>query len=445
VLTAKKIEQLRKTPGLYLDGGDLGRSLYLQVGKWDKEQKRRVAGGASWLVRYELKSATSKTGRRERWLGLGSLADFNLKEAREMARKTRQLLKAGIDPLDQKKADKAAKALAAAKALSFEQASRQYFNQNQNKWSNAKHRAQFLSTLQTYAFPKIGGLLVADIDTGEVLRVLEQDYKGQQLWNAIPETASRLRGRIETVLDWAKVRGSRTGENPARWEGHLEHKLPNRSKIRKVRHMPALPYANVPAFMAALRQREGIAARALEFLVLTAARSGAVVGATRDEIDFESKIWSVPPERAGAKIVVNDDNPKPRRIPLSDRAIQILKALPIEAGNPHLFVGLSRVAMAQLMQEMKFASTTPGKLAVPHGMRSTFKDWVSEETNYPNHVSEAALWHAVADKVEASYRRGDLFEKRRKMMNDWARYCSMPKRDASVADLSAHRKQQARK
>jgi integrase len=290
-------------------------------------------------------------------------------------------------------------------------------------------------------FPKIGPLHVADIDTGEVLKVLEQEYKGKPLWNAIPETASRVRGRIEAVLDWSKIRGSRTGENPARWEGHLEHKLPARSKVQKIKHHPALPYSDIPKFMTELRKREGIAARALEFLTLTAARSGAVIGAVRDEVDFETKIWSVPPERAGAKIIVDDDT-KPRRIPLSDRAIQILKSLDKEDDNPQLFVGLSDLAMGRLMREMAYPSTTKGKLAVPHGMRSTFKDWVSEETNYPNHVSEAALWHATADKVEASYRRGDLFEKRRRMMNEWAKYCGMSPvaKSATVVSIRQGRK-----
>jgi integrase len=190
--------------------------------------------------------------------------------------------------------------------------------------------------------------------------------------------------------------------------------------------------------MTALRARKGVAAQALEFLILCAARTGAVTGATRDEIDWEQKIWTVPPERAGAKIIVNDDDPKPRRVPLCDRAIEILKSLSVEDGNRHLFIGgkkgcgLSNAAMAELTKDMAWPSTTPGRLAVPHGFRSVFKDWVSEVTNYPNHVSEAALWHVVADRVEAAYRRGDLFNKRRKLMNDWARYCSLPQRSGEV-------------
>lgn len=428
-LTAKKIGALRQQPGRYIDGGDLGRGLYLQV----------TAGGASWLLRYE-------RGGRERWLGLGSLADFSLKEARDRARKARQLLADGIDPLEQKKADKAARALAAAKAITFKQAAQSYFDQHGRKWRNAKHRKQFLSTLQEYAYPKIGSLPVADIDTGAVLRVLEQkhkDYPDQSLWQAIPETASRLRGRIEAVLDWSGTRGYRVGDNPARWTGHLDNVLPSRGEIQKTAHHPALPYADIPTFMVALRERKSISARALEFLILCAARTGAVIGATRDEIDFEQKIWTVPPQRAESKI----SGSKPRRIPLCDRAIEILKALPREEGNPYLFIGgkagcgLSNMAMSELMKDMAFASTTPGRLAVPHGFRSTFKDWVSETTSYPNHVSEAALWHAVADQVERAYRRGDLFDKRRRLMNDWARYCATVPRAASsaVVPLRAHR------
>jgi integrase len=430
-LTAKKIARLRQQPGRYIDGGDLGRGLYLQIAS---------EKAASWLLRYE------RSGR-ERWLGLGSLADFTLKEARARAKQNRQLLADGIDPLEQKKADKATKALAATRAITFKEAAQAYFDQHEKKWRSAKHRKQFLSTLQEYAFPKIGAHPVADIDTGAVLRVLEQKHKNypdQPLWEAIPETASRVRGRIETVLDWATTRGYRKGDNPARWTGHLDNVLPARSEIQKTEHHPAVAYSNLADFMAALRERKSVSARALEFLILCAARTGAVIGATRDEIDFEQKIWSVPPARAESKI----SGDEPRRIPLSDRAIEILNALPREQGNPYLFIGgnagcgLSNMAMSELMKDMAFASTTPGRLAVPHGFRSTFKDWCSECTAYPNFVSEAALWHAVADKVEAAYRRGDLFNKRRKLMNEWARYCSTAPRVASagVVPLRSQRK-----
>jgi integrase len=420
-LSSKKISALRQRPGRYVDGGDLGRNLYLQV----------TEGGASWLLRYE-------RGGRERWMGLGPLADFSLKEARARARQNRQLLADGIDPLEQRKTDRAARATAAAKTISFEQAAQAYFDQNERKWKNAKHRKQFLSTLQEYAFPKIGSLPVADIDTAMVLRVLEQrhkDYLDQSLWEAIPATTSRLRGRIENVLDWCGTRGYRkAGDNPARWTGHLDNVLPSREEIQKTVHHPALAYTDIPIFMAALRARKGVSARALEFLILTAARTGAVIGATHDEIDLEQRIWTVPPGRAESKI----SGDGARRIPLCDRAIEILKALPREGGNPFVFIGgkpgcsLSSTAMSDVMTSMAFASATPGRLAVPHGFRSTFKDWVAENTSYPNHVSESALWHAIADKVEAAYRRGDLFEKRRRLMSDWARFCNSEPRPAGA-------------
>jgi integrase len=400
VLTAKKMEALRRKPGRYLDGGDFGRSLYLQV----------TSGGASWLLRFE------RNGR-ERWMGLGSLADFSLKEARQRARAARQLLADGVDPLDQKRAAKAAQLLDAMRAMTFEEAAKQFFNQHSTKWRNAKHRAQFISTLEDYAFPTIGSLAVANIDTAAVLRVVEP------IWMTKTETANRVRGRIEAVLDWAAVRSLRSGDNPARWRNHLANVLPARGS--KVNH-PALAYADIPQFMSALRSRDSVSARALEFTILTAARTGAVIGGTWSEIDLANKIWKVPPERAGAKVYGN----KPRSVPLSDRAIAILKALPREEDNPFVFIGgkkglgLSNAAMAELMKDMAFPSTSPGRLAVPHGFRSTFKDWCSETTNYPNHVSEAALWHGVADEVEAAYRRGDLLTKRRRLMRDWARYCS---------------------
>lgn len=282
MLSAKRVEALRSRPGRYLDGGDFGRSLYLQV----------TEGGGSWLLRYE------RNGR-ERWMGLGALADFSLKEARARARKARQLLADGIDPLEQKRAAKAAHLLAATKAMTFEEAATQFFNQHSTKWRNAKHRAQFLSTLKDYVFPSIGKIAVADIDTAAVLKVVEP------IWTTKTETASRIRGRIESVLDWATVRGLRSGDNPARWRNHLANVLPARGS--KENH-PALAYADVPQFMSALRSRDSVSARALEYTILTAARTGATIGATWSEIDLTSKLWKVPPERAGAKLYGN----KPR-------------------------------------------------------------------------------------------------------------------------------------
>jgi integrase len=414
-LTSKRIARLRKTPGRFPDGGLLGRGLYLQV----------TFGGASWLLRYE------RSGR-ERWMGLGSLADFNLKEARARARAARQSLADGVDPLDQKKATKAAEALAAAKAITFTEAAKAYFDQNEKKWRNAKHRAAFLSTLAEYAYPKIGKLAAADVDTGAVLGVLEQkheDYPDRTLWSAIPETANRVRGRIEQVLDWATVRGYRTGDNPARWRGHLSNVLPARGEIQKVEHHPALPYTEIGEFIAALHGREGTSAAALEFLILTAARTGEVIGARWDEIDRTGKVWTVPEGRIKGG--------KQHRVPLTDRALEILKSVPREDGNSFVFIGprsgggLSHMAMALVLTRMKRDNITV------HGFRSTFRDWAAETTGYPNHVVEMALAHAIGNAVEASYRRGDLFDKRRKLMAEWARYVGSPpmKKSAKVVPL----------
>jgi hypothetical protein len=265
-LTVKRVERL-KEPGRYLDA----RGLYLQV---------ISKSNRSWLLRWQ------RDGR-ERWMGLGSAHDFSLAEARERARKARQQLKDGIDPLTQRRADKAARALEAAKSMTFKQCAEAYIAANRGGWKSARHGQQWLSTLRDFVYPHIGNLPVAAVDTGLVLKCIEP------IWKDRTETASRTRGRIEAVLDWATVRGYRSGDNPARWRGHLQHVLPARGKIAKPEHHPALPYADLPAFLAALRQREGSAARALEFTILTAARSGEVIGAKWNEIDFNKGIWTV--------------------------------------------------------------------------------------------------------------------------------------------------------
>ena len=295
-LTAKRVEKLTKA-GRYGDG----HGLYLQV---------TPAGVRSWLLRYE-------RGGRERWMGLGPLHTFNLDEARARARQARQQLADGVDPLDARKAERAERALEAAKAITFADAARQYFDQHEGKWKNRKHRGQFQATLRDYALPVIGSLPVAAIDTGLVLKCIEP------IWQTKTETASRVRGRIEAILDRATVRGYRTGDNPARWKGHLGQVLPARGQIKQVQHHPALPFAEVPEFMAELAEREGMGARALEFLILTAARSGEAIGAKWSEIDLEAKVWTVPTERMKGG--------REHRVPLSDCAVAILRALPREA------------------------------------------------------------------------------------------------------------------
>jgi integrase len=386
-LTTKRIAKLTK-PGRYGDG----HGLYLQV---------QSSCNRSWLFRFERRG-------RERWMGLGPLHAFNLKEARERARKAKQQLFDGIDPLEARRAERAKQALEASRAITFEQAAKAYFDGHESEWRSAKHRAQFLSTMRAYVFPKIGRLPVATIDTDVVLTVIEP------IWHRIPETANRVRGRVESVLEWAKVRGYRTGDNPARWRGHLSQALPARGRIQKTNHHPALHFTELPEFMANLREREGVAARALELTILTAARTGEAIGATWDEIDVKEEAWTVPAGRIKGG--------REHRVPLSHRALELLSALPREKNNPFVFIGprkrgLSSTAMFGVLGRMGRHDVTV------HGFRSTFRDWAAERTNFQNHVLEMALAHAISSETEAAYRRGDLFAKRVQLMTHWARYC----------------------
>jgi integrase len=387
-LTAKHVTKLI-TPGRYHDG----HGLYLRVVSPTNRH---------WLLRYELFG-------RERWLGLGSARDTDLAKARERARDARNKLWDGVDPIDARTAERAIRALEAARTITFEKVALAYFDAHETQWSNAKHRAQFLSTLKMYAFRKIGSLPVAAIDVGLVLKVIEP------IWHSKTETANRVRGRIESVLDYATVRGYRTGDNPARWKGYIENALPARNKVKKAVHHAALPFGEVPQFLIALRGRDGLAARAIEFLILCASRTGEVIGATWNEIDFAAKTWTIPADRMKAK--------KEHRVPLSDRALEILESLPREDGNPFVFIGprkngLSNMALAAVLRRMERRDLTI------HGFRSSFRDWAAESTNHANFVVEMALAHAVANAVEAAYRRGDLLAKRTHLMADWARYCA---------------------
>ena len=296
-------------------------------------------------------------------------------------------------------------------ALTFKECAEQYIEANKPSWSNPKHAAQWSATLKTYAFPVIGDQPVSKISnsagTDLVMKVLEP------IWYEKTETASRVRGRIETILDWAKVRGYRDGENPARWRGHLDKLLPPKGKITPVKHHAAMPYADVPAFMQRLRAEQGTAARALEFAILTAARTSEVLGAKRSEIDRKARMWIVPPERMKAR--------REHRVPLSDAALAIVYKTP---DGKFLFPGakhgkpLSNMAMTMLLDRMGIRNQ-----ATAHGFRSAFRDWGSEATDYPNELLEMAIAHTVGDKVEAAYRRGDLLQKRHRLMADWAAYC----------------------
>lgn len=345
-------------------------------------------------------------------MGLGSASTFSLAEARERAREARKLVADGIDPIEVKKAKRTQQALDAAKALSFDQCAAAYIEAHKAGWRNAKHGDQWKATLDAYASPMFGALPVAAIDTALVVKVLEP------IWRVKPETASRVRGRIEAVLDWLAVRGYRTGDNPARWRGHLDHVLPKRSKVQKVRHHPAMPYAEVPAFAKLVRECRGIAADALLFTILTAVRTNETIGARWSEFDLASKVWAVPAERMKSHVE--------HRVPLAAAALTILARMDElrreRRGGEFVFPGgkagrgLSNMAMLSLLERMGRDDVTV------HGFRSSFRDWASERTNFPREVAEAALVHTVEDKVEAAYRRGDLFDKRARLMTAWAAY-----------------------
>ncbi|WP_409565088.1 tyrosine-type recombinase/integrase [Methylobacterium sp. J-090] len=380
-----------KTPGMYGDGG----GLWLQVtGK----------GAKSWIFRFTLRG-------KSREMGLGSAGTFTLAEARDRALACRKLCADGLDPIEAKRAQQDEARLEAARAMTFEQCAAAYIEAHKAGWRNAKHAAQWTATLTTYAYPAFGGLPVAAVDTGFVMQAV------QPVWTTKPETATRVRGRIESILDWATTHGYRRGENPARWKGHLSNLLPKRSRVQKVEHHAALPYSKVGTFLADLRAREAMAARALEFAILTAARTGEVIGARWSELNLEAAEWTVPAERmkAGAE----------HRVPLSAPVLAILKGLSEAGRGEFVFPGgrhgksLSNMGMLMMLRRMGREDLTV------HGFRSTFRDWASETTHFPSEVVEMALAHAIESKVEAAYRRGDLFAKRRALMDSWAAFTEL--------------------
>ena len=387
-LKALSVGQI-KAPGLHYVGEVAGLALRVSP-----------TGAKSWILRVTI------AGKR-RDMGLGGFPDVTLADARRRARELREKIDNGEDPIAQRRQARAALVAASIKAMTFDQCVDRYLAAHSDSWSNAKHRQQWANTLATYAGPVIGGLDVALIDTGHVLKVLEP------IWKTKTETADRLRGRIENVLSWATTRGYRTGENPARWKGHLQKLLAMPSKIAKTEHFPALPYREMGAFMADLATRAGTGARALEFTILTAARSGETRGATWAEIDMEAALWTIPGERMKAKAE--------HSVPLSDTALDLLRDLPrvgdlifpgAAAGRP-----LSDMTLTAVLRRMG-----RGDLTV-HGFRSTFRDWSAEQTAYPSEVVEMSLAHTITNKVEKAYRRGDLIEKRRRLMADWAKFC----------------------
>ena len=376
-------------PGNHAVGAVAGLYLYIND-----------AGARSWVLR-------AMVGGKRRHMGLGGFPDVTYAQAKEKARKARADIEAGIDPIAQRKSAVSQLLAQQGQEKTFEQAAKGYLDSHGDSWRNPKHRAQWVSTLETYAFPVMGKLAVQDVALGHVLAVLEP------IWKIKSETASRLRGRIENVLDWASARQYRTGDNPARWKGCLDKLLPAPSKVKKVEHHRALPIDRLDGFLKTLRGINGMSARALEFAILTAARSGEVRGAAWSEIDLEAKVWTVPAERMKAG--------REHRVPLSGQVLSLLLQLPRVSGNDLVFPApwggqLSDMSLTAVMRRMEVD-------AVPHGFRSTFRDWAGESSNYPREVAEQALAHTLESKVEAAYRRGDALEKRRQMMQDWADFC----------------------
>jgi integrase len=381
------------TPGLYADGG----GLYLRVGR---------GGAKSWAFRFTLNG-------KPREMGFGSFTKVNLADARKKASDARLLLSDGHDPLahrrDEQKQRTAAEKLVAARSMTFDQCAEAYIGAHEVSWKNDKHRQQWRNTLATYVSPVFGSVPVQDVDIDSIMKVIEP------LWKTKTETARRIRGRIEVILDWARVRGYRTGENPARWRGNIDQLLPPRSRVQAVKHHAALPYAEIGVFMKDLREIEGNSAAALEFLILTAARTGEVIGARWPEMDLKEQLWIVPADRMKSR--------REHRVPLSPSAIAVLKQMaPSEGG--YVFSGrsadgpLSNMALLMMLGRMNRGDVTA------HGFRSTFRDWAAERTNFSREAVELALAHVIEDKTEAAYRRGDLFDKRRELMDEWARFCA---------------------
>lgn len=407
-LSALQVTKLTK-PGLYGDGG----GLTLQI---------TTTGAKSWLFRYMV--AGKPFG-----MGLGPTHTVSLAEARQKALDARKLLIDGINPLAAKKQSQIVAALAAAKMMTFDQCAEAYILAHKAGWKNAKHGDQWTNTLNTYASPVFGHLPVAEIDTGLVVKCLAP------IWESKTETASRVRGRIESVLGWATTSGYRTGENPARWKGHLENLLATISKSSRTKNHPSLPWPRIGAFMAALQAREGVAARAVEFTILTACRSGEVRGARWAEFDTASKLWTIPAERMKAK--------REHQVPLSDAALALLESM--SKDSDVVFAGtksqpLSDMSLTAVIRRMNgddkpVWADANGEGVTVHGFRSSFRMWAAETTNYPREVAEHALAHQLPDAVERAYQRGSQFAKRAALMAEWAVYCATVPTDATVTPI----------
>lgn len=376
------------TPGLHFVGGVAGLAMNVSA-----------LGGRSWILRIRV------AGKR-RDIGLGGYPDVPLAQAREKAREKRDMVERGIDPIEDRRAKRAALIAERARSITFKEAAEQFLKDKSPEWKNAKHAAQWASTLEQYAYPVIGKMLVRDVELAHILTILKP------IWTEKTETASRLRGRLDSVINWVTAHGYRTGPSPARWKGNLDALLPKPSKVARVEHHAAAPYQQAGAFMARLRKMEGMGARALEFAILTATRSGEVRGATWAEIDLGAATWTIPEGRMKAE--------KEHRVPLSPQAVELLRKLPRVAGSDYVFQSprsgaLSDMTLTAVLRRM-------GADATVHGFRSTFRDWAGETTAYPREVIEHALAHQLKDKAEAAYARGTLFDKRRRLMVDWATF-----------------------
>lgn len=393
------------TPGLHFVGYITG--LALQV---------KRSGAKSWILRCVV-------GGRRRDMGLGAYPSVGLAQARQKAAEARELIRQGVDPIERQRSALSALKASLASQLTFEETAKAYMSAHETTWKNAKHAQQWRNTLKEYAYPAFGDLLVRDIEKEHVLAALNP------IWKSKNETASRLRGRIELVLSYAMQAGYRPdGLNPARWKGGLDKLLAAPSKVQKTKHFKALAANEISEFFQKLAQVEGQGARALEFAILTAARSGEVRGATWSEIDIRGKMWTIPANRMKAG--------KEHRVPLSNAAIKLLESLPLTESDlvfPSPRGGmLSDMTLTGVLRRMKVGVTA-------HGFRSTFRDWVAESTTFPNEVAEMALAHTISNKSEASYRRGDMFEKRAVMMEEWARFVYTPILPATVHPINAAR------
>lgn len=397
-LSALSITRI-KEPGYYSDGGNL----FLQVTK---------TGAKSWIFRY------GKNGKKHE-IGLGPLRDIPLAKAREKALQCRLQILEGLDPLEQRKARMLALKADAAQQITFKQCAEKLIHSKRGGWKNAKHAQQWENTLAAYVYPHIGDLPTSSIDTAAVRKCIDP------IWSTKTETANRVRQRIEAVMDWAKTHGHRTGDNPAAWHGHLEHVMAEPVKLKNRKNHAALAVNEISSFTASIRKHPGTSARALEFLILTAARTREVTEATWAEIDFEKATWTIHAGRMKAKTE--------HTVPLSPAAVELLKKIkPEDDVTEWVFPGgrkgkpLSNMAMLELLRGMG-TKDTDGNPATVHGFRSTFRQWAAEHTDYPREVAEHALAHKLPDKVEAAYQRSTLFVKRRALMNDWAAFVNSTK------------------